>query len=215
MPFGYPVFLELSGRRAVVIGEGAVRAGKVEGLLEAGCEHVLVIATEPAGRLAVWDAEDPRVLIERRAWHPEDLDGAFIVVASSDDADDRGSIALESRRRGVLANVMDDVPSCDWAAPSVVRRGDLVLAISTGGRSPALAKRLRLELSELFGPEWVDVVQVLGAIREETLGSIPSLSERSKRWARALDLDEAAELVRDGRRDVLESRLRSRLLEDA
>lgn len=215
MPFGYPVFLELSGRRAVVIGEGAVRAGKVEGLLEAGCEHVLVIATEPAGRLAVWDAEDPRVLIERRAWHPEDLDGAFIVVASSDDADDRGSIALESRRRGVLANVMDDVPSCDWAAPSVVRRGDLVLAISTGGRSPALAKRLRLELSELFGPEWVDVVQVLGAIREETLGSIPSLSERSKRWARALDLDEAAELVRDGRRDVLESRLRLRLLEDA
>lgn len=215
MPFGYPVFLELSGRRAVVIGEGAVRAGKVEGLLEAGCEHVLVIATEPAGRLAVWDAEDPRVLIERRAWHPEDLDGAFIVVASSGDADDRASIALESRRRGVLANVMDDVPSCDWAAPSVVRRGDLVLAISTGGRSPALAKRLRLELSELFGPEWVDVVQVLGAIREETLGSIPSLSERSKRWARALDLDEAAELVRDGRRDVLESRLRLRLLEDA
>jgi siroheme synthase-like protein len=215
VPFGYPVFLELSGRRAVVIGEGAVRAGKVEGLLEAGCEHVLVIATEPAGRLAVWDAEDPRMLIERRAWHPEDLDGAFIVVASSDDADERASIALESRRREVLANVMDDVPSCDWAAPSVVRRGDLVLAISTGGRSPALAKRLRLELSELFGPEWVDVVQVLGAIREETLRSIPSLSERSKRWARALDLDEAAELVRDGRRDVLESRLRSRLLEDA
>jgi precorrin-2 dehydrogenase/sirohydrochlorin ferrochelatase len=215
VPFGYPVFLELSGRRAVVIGEGAVRAGKVEGLLEAGCEHVLVIATEPARRIAVWDAEDPRVLVERRAWRPEDLDGAFIVVASSDDADERASIALESRRRGVLANVMDDVPSCDWAAPSVVRRGDLVLAISTGGRSPALAKRLRLELSELFGPEWVDVVEVLGAVREETLVSIPNLSERSKRWARALDLDEAAQLVRDGRRDELGDRLRSRLLEDA
>jgi precorrin-2 dehydrogenase/sirohydrochlorin ferrochelatase len=215
VPFGYPVFLELGGRKAVVIGEGAVRAGKVEGLLEAGCGHVLVIATEPARRLAAWDAEDPRVLVERRGWQPADLEGAFIVVASSDDADERASIAIESRRRGVLANVMDDVPSCDWAAPSVVRRGDLVLAISTGGRSPALAKRLRLELSELFGPEWVEVVQVLGAIREETLGSIPSLSERSNRWARALDLDEAAELVRDGRRDELAERLRSRLLEDA
>ena len=215
MPFGYPVFLELGGRKAVVIGEAAVRAGKVEGLLEAGCEHVLVIATEPARRIAVWDAEDPRVLVERRAWRPEDLDGAFIVVASSDDEDERASIALESRRRGVLANVMDDVPSCDWAAPSVVRRGDLVLAISTGGRSPALAKRLRLELSELFGPEWVDVVEVLGAVREETLVSIPNLSERSKRWARALDLDEAAQLIRDGRRDELGDRLRSRLLEDA
>jgi siroheme synthase-like protein len=215
VPFRYPVFLELHERKAVVIGEDAVRAGKVEGLLQAGCGQVLVVATEPAERLAAWDAEDPRVLIERRGWQPGDLDGAFLVVASSNDGNDRASIAAESRRRGVLVNVMDDVPNCDWAAPSVIRRGDLVLAISTGGRSPALAKRLRLELSELFGPEWTEVVEVLGRLREETLGSIPSLVERSRRWALALDLDEAADLVRDGRRDELETRLRSRLLEDA
>jgi precorrin-2 dehydrogenase/sirohydrochlorin ferrochelatase len=215
VPFGYPVLLELGGRKAVVIGETAVREGKVEGLLDGGCGQVLVIATEPAGRLAAFEAKDPRVLVERRRWQPDDLDGAFVVVASSEDGDERASIALESRRRGALVNVMDDVPNCDWAAPSVVRRGDLVLAISTGGRSPALARRLRQELSERFGPEWVGVVQVLRAVREETLASIPSLPERSKRWARALDLDEAAELVRDGRRDELEDRLRSRLLEEA
>ncbi|HEV8564226.1 MAG TPA: bifunctional precorrin-2 dehydrogenase/sirohydrochlorin ferrochelatase [Actinomycetota bacterium] len=215
MPFGYPVLLELGGRKAVVIGETAVREGKVEGLLDGGCGHVLVIATEPAGRLAAFEADDPRVVVERRRWQPDDLDGAFVVVASSEVGDDRASIALESRRRGALVNMMDDVRNCDWAAPSVVRRGDLVLAISTGGRSPALARRLRQELSERFGPEWVGVVQVLGAVREETLARIPSLPERSKRWVRALDLDEAAALVREGRRDELEDRLRSRLLEGA
>jgi precorrin-2 dehydrogenase/sirohydrochlorin ferrochelatase len=215
MPFGYPAFLELGGRKAVVIGEAAVREAKVEGLLDGGCGHVLVVASEPAGRLDALEAQDPRVTVERRRWKSGDLDGAFIVVASSEDPGERASIAAESRRRGALVNVMDDVPNCDWAAPSVVRRGDLVLAISTGGRSPALARKLRLELSQLFGPEWVDVVEALRTVRDETLVGIPSLPERSKRWARALDLDEAAELVRDGRRGELEDRLRARLLEEA
>ena len=215
MPFGYPVVLELGGRKAVVIGEAAVSEGKVDGLLDGGCGRVLVIATEPADRLAALEAKDPRVVVERRGWQPGDLDGAFVVVASSKDGDDRASIALESHRRGALVNVMDDVRNCDWAAPAVVRRGDLVLAISTGGRSPALARKLRLDLSERFGPEWADLVEVLRAVREETLGSIPDLAERSKRWARALDLDEAVDLVRDGRRDELVDRLRARLLEEA
>ena len=215
MPFGYPVVLELGGRKAVVIGEAAVSEGKVDGLLDGGCGRVLVIATEPADRLAALEAKDPRVVVERRGWQPGDLDGAFVVVASSKDGDDRASIALESHRRGALVNVMDDVRNCDWAAPAVVRRGDLVLAISTGGRSPALARKLRLDLSERFGPEWADLVEVLRAVREETLGSIPDLPERSKRWARALDLDEAVDLVLAGRRDELVDRLRARLLEEA
>jgi precorrin-2 dehydrogenase/sirohydrochlorin ferrochelatase len=215
VPFGYPVFLELAGRTALVIGEEAVRAGKVEGLLEAGCDRILVVATGPAARLDAWEASEARVRVRRRGFEPEDLDGAFLVVASSGDEAERATIAREARRRGVLVNVMDDVPNCDWAAPSVVRRGDLVLAISTGGRSPALAKRLRVELDERFGPEWDEVVAALGAVREDVNGSIPSLRERSRRWTRALDLEEAAALVRDGRRDELERRLRRRLSEEA
>ena len=147
MPFGYPVYLELGGRKAVVIGESAVREGKVEGLLEAGAAHVVVIASRPASRLIELEQEhSPYVAVERRPWRPEDQDGAFVVIASGDQPADRAAIAREARRRGALVNVMDDVPNCDWAAPSVVRRGDLLLAISTGGRSPALAKKIREEL---------------------------------------------------------------------
>ena len=147
MPFGYPVFLELAGRHAVVIGETAVREGKVEGLLAADVGSVTVVAERPAARLESLAALDERVTVERRAWRPADLDGAFVCVASSDDPAERAAVAREARDRGVLVNVMDDIPNCDWAAPSIVRRGELVLAISTGGASPALAKKLRLQLS--------------------------------------------------------------------
>jgi siroheme synthase-like protein len=188
MAFGYPVMLDLGGRRAVVIGEGAVREGKVEGLLAAGAAEVLVVASTPGPRLDELEGRD-RVRVERRAWRPEDLEGAAICVAWSSKPEVRDAIAHEARERGVLVNVMDDVANCDWAAPAVVRRGDLLFAIGTGGRSPALAKRLRKELAERYGDEWEEVLAVLGEVREETLPLLPDLTERARRWQLALDLD--------------------------
>jgi uroporphyrin-III C-methyltransferase/precorrin-2 dehydrogenase/sirohydrochlorin ferrochelatase len=212
--FGYPVFVELSGRRAIVIGETAVRERKVEGLLAGGSSTVTVIAERPPARLEALAADD-RVQVERRPWRPEDLDGAFICVASSDDPAERDAIAREARARGVLVNVMDDIPNCDWAAPATVRRGELALAISTGGASPALAKKLRVQLSAEFGKEWADVLAVLREVREVTLVSLPDIGERARRWAKALDTDEAARLVREGRSDQLRERLIARLLGEA
>ena len=146
MPFGYPVMLELAGRRCVVIGSLAVREGKVEGLLAAGATDVLVVASAPDARLT--DLEElPEVVVERRTWRADDLNGAFVVVASSADAGEREAIAREARCRRALVNVMDDIPNCDWSAPAIVRRGELVLSIATGGASPALAKQLRAALS--------------------------------------------------------------------
>lgn len=214
MSFGYPVFVELSDRRAIVIGETAVREGKVEGLLRGGSSNVTVIAERPSMRLDAL-ATDDRVHVERRAWTPDDLDGAFICVASSDDPDERDVIAHEARARGILVNVMDDIPNCDWAAPATVRRGELVLAISTGGASPALAKKLRVQLSAEFGDEWADVLAVLREVREITLPSLPDIGDRARRWAKALDTDEAARLVREGRSDELRERLITRLLGEA
>jgi siroheme synthase-like protein len=193
VPFAYPAFLELEGRRAVVIGSLAVREGKAEQLRAAGA-HVHVV--------------------EDGAWTPADLDGAFVCVASSSDPAERDRIGREARERGVLVNVMDDVKNCDFAAPAIVRRGDLVLAISTGGRSPALARRLREELQERFGSEWAVVLDVLREVREETLAALPDLPTRSARWSRALDLDEAATLAREGRARELRRRLLERLLDD-
>lgn len=209
MSFGYPVMLELSGRRCVVIGAQAIGEGKVEGLLAAGADDVLVV--EPS----VDDRFDgvAGVRVERRAWRSGDLEGAFLAVASNDDGVARAAIAREARARGVLVNVVDDIPHCDWAAPAVVRRGDLVLAIGTGGVSPAVARLVRERLQAEFGAEWVDVLRVVGEVRRDTLPSLPDLRTRARRWQTALDLDEAAGLVRDGRADELRTLLRERLLD--
>ncbi len=192
MPFAYPVFLELQGKRAVVIGSGALREGKADQLRAAGA-----------------DVE----VFDDGAWRPDDLDDAVVCVASAADPAERDRIAREARARGVLVNVMDDVRNCDFAAPAVVRRGDLVLAISTGGRAPALTRRLREALEAMFGPEWAEVLEVVHAVRAETLSALPELADRSRRWRAALDLDEAQALVGAGRADELRRRLRRRLLD--
>ncbi len=214
MPFGYPVMLELSGRRCVVIGVDAVHEGKVEALIAAGADDVLVVSSGPAERLDELERVDG-VEVERRAWRANDLNGAFLVVAASRDVGERDAIAREARCRRALVNVMDDVPNCDWSAPSVVRRGELVLAIATGGASPALSKKLRAQLSASYGEEWSEVLAVLRTVRAETMPSVPDFATRAQRWADALDLDEAASLVRDGRADELAARLRERLLQEA
>jgi precorrin-2 dehydrogenase / sirohydrochlorin ferrochelatase len=212
MPFGYPVMLELVGRRCIVIGEEAVRDGKVEGILAAGADDVLVVAEGPATRLDELEQVDG-VVVERRRWTAEDLNGAFLCVAASRDAGERDAVAREAGARRVLVNVLDDIANCDWAAPGVVRRGELVLAISTGGASPALTKRLRIDLSERFGEEWSEIVAILREVRTETMPFLPSFADRARRWSEALDLDEAARLVRAGRSDELATLLRARLLD--
>ena len=211
MAFGYPIFLELAGRRIVVIGAGAVRERKVEGLLAAGATDVLVVATRPAAHLDELSAVGG-VTVLRRRWRTADLEGAFLCVAADDDAAERDAIAREARFRNVLVNVMDDVANCDWSAPAIVRRGELVLAIATGGASPALARRLRERLTAEFGEEWAEIVRILGDVREATMPLLPELGVRAQRWREALDVDEAVAMVRAGRGDELRERLRERLL---
>jgi precorrin-2 dehydrogenase / sirohydrochlorin ferrochelatase len=210
--FGFPVSLELSGRRVVVIGSLPVREAKVEALVAGGATDVVVIATAPAGRLDEL-ASIEGVRGERREWVPEDLHGAFVCIGWAADQADRDAIARSARDRGVLVNIVDDIPNCDWAMPSIVRRGDLVLAISSGGASPALTKRLRVRLEQEFGEEWAEVLAVLRSVREETMPLLPDLAERARRWAAALEPEEAAAMVRAGRAGELRTVLRERLLE--
>ena len=186
--FAYPVSLDVAGRRAVVVGAGAVALGKADALLEAGAT------------------------IERRGFEGSDLDEAFLCVAASDDPGERTAIHAEARAHGVLVNLVDDTQHCDFAAPAVVRRGELVIAVSTGGRSPALASRLRRLLEERFGPEWEELAALLGEVREQTLPLLPDVGERSRRWRDALELEELEELARAGRLDQARERLLARLV---
>jgi precorrin-2 dehydrogenase / sirohydrochlorin ferrochelatase len=207
--FSYPVSLDLAGRRAVVVGDDALAQGKADALLGAGA-LVTAIAEGPPAALERLERER-RATVRRRGFEPADLDGAFVCVAGSPDAAVREAVFAAARARGVLVNVMDDPDRCDFAAPAVVRRGDLVIAVSTGGRSPALASRLRRLLEERFGPEWEELAALLGEVREQTLPLLPDLGERSRRWQGALELDELAALVRDGRVQEARERLLARL----
>jgi len=212
-PFGFPVLLELSGRRCVVIGSLPVREGKVEALLAGGANDVLVVADTPSERLDGLEDLDG-VVVARRAWTTADVQGAFLVIAHDPDPHVRARLAIAARAAGALVNVVDDIPSCDWAMPAIVRRGELLIAIGTGGASPALARKMRERLETEYGPEWAEVLRVLREVRTETMPLLPDLAERSRRWREALDPDEAAALVRSGDVDELRNRLVHRLLDE-
>jgi precorrin-2 dehydrogenase/sirohydrochlorin ferrochelatase len=213
-PFGFPVLLELAGRRCVVIGELPIREGKVEALLAGGATDVLVVSSHPSDRLDGLELLEG-VQVARRTWTSADLAGAFLVIAHDVDPAERSRLSAAARRAGALVNVVDDIPACDWAMPALVRRGELLLAIGTGGASPALARKMRERLEAEYGPEWAEVLHVLREVREATLPLLPDIRERSARWREALDPDEAAALVRAGCADELRGRLVSRLLDGA
>ncbi|MGH9770760.1 MAG: precorrin-2 dehydrogenase/sirohydrochlorin ferrochelatase family protein [Candidatus Acidiferrales bacterium] len=163
----FPAFLKIAGRRCLVVGAGAVGEEKMEGLFRAGAE-VRVVAPHATRRVRAW-AREGKIHWEARKFRAADLRGAFLVVAATSSAKLHEQIYKQAQQRGVLCNVVDDPPHCDFYYGSVVRRGSLQIAISTGGHSPALAQRLRIQLEEQFGPEYVPWLAALGKEREKLL----------------------------------------------
>jgi siroheme synthase-like protein len=180
-----------------VVGGDGVAAAKVGSLLDAG-GRVTVIAATPCAVLTEREARS-ELLIERRGYRYGDLAGAFLVVSCDPAAN--AAVYAEAEARGVLCNAVDDIAHSHFAAPSVVRRGDLLLTVSTGGRSPALAKRLRRRLAGDFGAEYGDLVGLLGAAREAALARRQCDFETwAARWEAVLEAeDDLLELVRAGR----------------
>ena len=160
----FPIFLKLEGRPCLVVGGGAIAAVKLESLLAAGAS-VRVVAPRVTERIRAASLEG-KVLWLPRAFLPSDLDGIFLVVAATSSPEVHEVVYREAQRRGVLCNVVDDPQRCDFYYPAVVRRGALQIAVSTGGRSPALAQQLRQQLERQFGPEFGAWVEKLGVARE-------------------------------------------------
>ena len=163
----YPVNLVLTGRHAVIIGGGAVAARKCERLLAAGAQ-VTVIAPDLDPVLAEL-CRDGRIDHISRTYCSGDLDGAFLAFAATGDAAVNRAVADEAQTRGIMADIVDAPEISAFTTPATVCRGDLTIAISTSGKSPALAARLRAELAEQFGPEYGTALELLGAIREKLL----------------------------------------------
>lgn len=164
----YPVFLELDGRLAVVLGAGPAIERRVTTLLRYGAD-ITVISPDAGDALRALEAEG-RITIEPRGYVRGDLEGAFIVFCAAD-SEVAAAVVAEAESRGCLVNVADDPERCNFLVPSTVRRGSLQLAVSTGGIAPALAKRLRARLREEFGEEWAAYLAVLTDLRLAALSA--------------------------------------------
>jgi len=175
----FPMFLKLEGRRCLVVGAGSVGEPKIRSLLQAGAK-VRVIAPVATNAVAGW-AKAGIIAWERRIFEPSDLERVFLVVAATSSREVNEAVSQEAGVRNILCNVVDDPELCDFYYPAVVRRGQLQLAISTGGRSPALAQRLRRELEAEYGPKYAGWVDELGVARQELLASSLDPSERKRR----------------------------------
>jgi precorrin-2 dehydrogenase/sirohydrochlorin ferrochelatase len=174
----FPIFLKLERRHCLVVGAGSVAEGKIKGLLAAGAS-VQVVAPEANAVIGKW-AHDGVLSLRTGRFQPGDLDGVFLVIAATDSAELNSQVFKEAQSRKVLCNAVDDPQNCDFYYPAVVQRGDLQIAISTNGRSPALAQRLRQELEEQFSPEYAAWITELGEAREELMATSMETEARRK-----------------------------------
>jgi precorrin-2 dehydrogenase/sirohydrochlorin ferrochelatase len=161
----FPMFLKLEGRNCLVLGAGSVGEQKIRSLLDCGA-HLRVIAPSASAAVREW-AQSGLLTWIPREFESADLDGAYLVVAATSDVEVNHAIYSEANARGILCNVVDDPPYCDFYYPAIVRRGQFQIAISTAGLSPALAQRIRKQLEAEFPPAYAGWLQELGNRREE------------------------------------------------
>jgi siroheme synthase-like protein len=179
----YPVFLDLADRPSLVVGGGPVAEGKVAGLLAAGA-RVTVVSPTVTAPLAGWAAEG-RVTHRARAYRAEDLDGQQVAFVATDDAAVTRAVAADGRARGVWVNAADEPARCDFILPAVIRRGRLVVAVSTGGASPAAARAIREELEGYLTEDHAALVELAAEARDDLRRR--RRSPDAARWRRALD----------------------------
>jgi len=174
----YPLFLELKGERVLVIGGGSVAQRKVEAMLSCGASIELVSRDLSPRLKALVESRKIKYLGER--FREEHLEGAFLAIAATDDKRLNRMISEAARKKGMLINVVDQPSDCNFIVPSIVRRGDLLIAVSTSGKSPALAKAIRMRLEKEFGPEYETFVSLMGELRKQILSMGLSQDENTR-----------------------------------
>jgi precorrin-2 dehydrogenase/sirohydrochlorin ferrochelatase len=190
----YPVFLRVAGRRCVVIGGGEVAERKVGSLLAAGA-RVAVVSPALNGGLVVL-ASRGEIEHVARPYRKGDLGGALLAYAATDDEALHAAVAAEAEAAGVLLNVVDRPRWCDFIVPSIMRRGDLAVAVSTAGASPALARRVREDIERALGPEYERALDVLARLRRH-LQEQPLSAAQRRRILTGLVASELLDRLRD------------------
>jgi precorrin-2 dehydrogenase/sirohydrochlorin ferrochelatase len=164
----YPILADLQGKRALVVGGGKVAQRKIESLLECGVS-VRVVAKELTAKLEEMRSAK-RVELCGGEFSEASLDGTFLVFAATDDPSLNRTVSQAAQRRGLLVNAVDQPADCNFIVPSVLSRGDLLIAVSTSGKSPAFARKVRVELEQRFGEEYAFFLNLMGNLRKEILG---------------------------------------------
>jgi len=201
----YPIFLNLAKRKCLVVGGGKIAERKVLSLLKSGASVTLVSPklTPPLQELADRD----KIHLIRSEFQKNHLEGFYLVIGATDREEINTCIAGEAERRDILYNIVDVPKQCSFFVPSLVVRGDLLIAISTQGKSPALAKKIRRRLQEDFGEEYKDFLTVMGEIRKQTLRSSLSQSARAILFESLVDSN-ILELFREGKKEEARARAR-------
>jgi precorrin-2 dehydrogenase/sirohydrochlorin ferrochelatase len=195
-PLYYPIFLNLQGKKCVVVGGGEVAFRKVERLLESGAD-VTVVSPTLDPRLAQLARRRTIHTIERN-YRSGDLKGAAIAIAATDIKGINHKVAEEARKVKALVNLVDDPEPSDFIVPSFFRKGDLIVAVSTGGQSPALARKVRSRLEKTIGEDYALLVPMIGDVRR-TLKK-KGVTVDTETWQEALDIDQLIQLIQRGRK---------------
>jgi precorrin-2 dehydrogenase/sirohydrochlorin ferrochelatase len=195
-PF-YIACLKLKGRRCLVVGAGDIGLEKVEGLLACGAD-VTLVAPDAIPALEEL-ADEGSITYHRREYEPADLDGHLIAIAATDDTDVNIGVFNDAEDKAMLVNVVDVPPLCNFILPAIVRTGPLAVAISTAGASPALAKRMKREIAEMFGEPYADLAILLNDARGWAKGNLPTYQDRKDFFESIVNGDpDPIELLRAG-----------------
>lgn len=160
----FPIFVKLEGRKVLVVGAGNIAEQKLDGLVSAGAD-ICVVAPRASEKIQQL-ARDGKIVYASREFVASDLLGATLVIAATGNPDVNEFVFQEARKQGILCNAVDEPQRCDFYYGAVVQRGDLQIAISTNGHSPALAQRIRMQLEQQFGPTYADWLKWLGHVRQ-------------------------------------------------
>ena len=193
----YPIYLDIEDRDVVIIGGGSVCARKAETMMKYGA-RVTIVSPEFTEEIEQWAAEG-KLTLRRKQYEEGDIDGANIVIASTDNQLVNEKIAADCRRRRIPVNVVDVTPLCEFIVPAIIESGSIQLAVSTGGKSPAVARTLKEDLQRMIGPEYAEVNDVLGTLRDGAKATLPTDLDR-KAFFDGILAKGILQMLRDGRR---------------
>lgn len=202
----YPLYIDIESKKCVVVGGGDVAERKVISLIECGADVKVVSPQFTSGLTRL--AEEGRIDAIKRGYEPGDLEGATLAIVATDNHELNRKVYQEASNNNILVNVVDTPELCSFIVPSTVRRGDLVISISTSGSCPALAKNIRKQLQQLFGGEYAAYCDVLRDFRAKVTELYDDPEERKRALNRLIDSD-VVKLLKEGKNQEVEERVRS------